>query len=558
MSDKVDKFALDTPAIGSFRDLAKQATVPSTDDIVSKFRQWKEQNPALAWGVSQLPLAAHALGPNAGLAADVAGIAGVGSPPVRQPTSFERDQRPTPEAPSEPGVPVAKLPDAPPIPTPPKMSAGMGPGGDVYEGYGTDKGVLHSQLNTTADMGNLQEKKWEEYGHKLAGMNTAADLMGEHAEQQRRGAKAYSDSVAQSEKEQLDAETKAQQASDETAAMGTDPGRYLRNRDAGFWINMMLGSVASGLLSAMQGRGGENPFMDSVRQTVKQDIDSQEQAIAQGWKKVKGLETAYERARLRGADRVTATQKQYDMVLQALETDAKGRLMKAQIPEEKARLEGLLQSLQIERDQENTKLQEYWRQIRESRARAAAAAANAQRTAERQSRLDAQEWEFKKSQIAKNYAEADKTKAGEQDKELEKDKRAYGVHSQYLTSDEVTGLAKGAPGSTSSKLGVARAPWQTDARAYKQSLDQYNAEVNTVLGHWMKIEAGRVPVGEFNNIVHRYELNEDMTDAEKMSRIKGLKAWVDERAKTSGVLGSQPAGRPTDLKTIPSFQPKKE
>lgn len=517
------------------------------EDAVGKFQAWRNANPMAKWSTG--PAAPFLLGPAAGRAVQI-GQSGMppqhikveplpAEAPPRDITSFERN----------PDVPTASVSALPGAPLKPRMGPGMGPGGDIYQG------VYNAQDDMLADMSALQEKKGDEYVAHLKTLNTAADMEQEVAQQQRVGARAYEGAIQAAEKEQTDSETKWQQAADETASMGVDPGRYFRNRDAGFWMTMMVGSIASGVLSAMQGRGGENKFMDYVRATAHDDIAQQDKAIDQGWRRVKGLETAYERARMRGVDKVTATQKQYDLHLMALQTDIKSRLMKAQLPEEQLRLEGALQVLQLERDQESLKIQEYRKAVVEGRARAAAAAASAQHSAERQARLDAVEMDLKRSQTTKNYAEAGKVKEGTQDKELEKDRRAFGVHTNYLTSEEVTALAKGAPGSSTSKVGVQKLPWQTDARAYSQQLDQYNAEVNTILGHWMKIEAGRVPVGEFNNIVHRYEISAGMTDAEKMARIAGLKAWVDERAKTSGVAGEVTAGKPSDLKGISSFQP---
>lgn len=151
-----------------------------------------------------------------------------------------------------------------------------------------------------------------------------------------------------------------------------------------------------------------------------------------------------------------------------------------------------------------------------------------------------------------------KARHGKKTKEemsVEEDKRAFGVHSEYIT-DAAKGLI-GAKGDVTAKgpLGVALTkvvPWHTDARGYQQKIDQYNAQVNTILGHWMKIEAGRVPVGEFNNIVHRFEVNPNMTDEEKAARIMGLKSWVDERAKTAGVYDG--ANKKTEAKSVDSVK----
>lgn len=253
--------------------------------------------------------------------------------------------------------------------------AASGTGGFQVPG-GTDKSVYEAQQDYVADHSGLQEKKGEEASAHLQAMGVRADQFQELAQAQTLAANAERQAVDDAEKEQLKAEQDWHTAQDETAKKGIDPGRFYKNKDAGFWISMIIGSVASGMLSGLT-QDGKNPFIDSVRDMVRQDIGAQETDINQGWKKVKGLETAYERARQRGVDRVTATLRQYDATLSALQTDMQGRYERATIPETKARLEAGLQALQMERDGIRIKNEEYWRDIKARRAAAAAAAANA-------------------------------------------------------------------------------------------------------------------------------------------------------------------------------------
>lgn len=392
-----------------FREMARSAVAEGAgliDGADAKFKAWKAEHPAAQWAASQAGLVSHALGPTAGLGYDLWNS----GPHVRNPTSFERGT-PTRDPVSferdTPGVAAGSLPDAP---MRPKMAAGMGPGGDVAAGYGSDKGIMNAQLNQIADQSGLQEKKSEEASAHLGVLGVKADQHQEFAQAQAAAANAERQAVDEAEKEQLDHETKWQEASDEAAAMGVDPGRHFKNRDGVFWLNMLVGSVASGMLSALQNQN-TNPFMDSVRETVRQDINAQEKGIEQGWRKVKGLETAYERARQRGADRITATIRQYDKTLEALQTDMQGRLVKATIPEVKANLEAGLQAIQIERDGMQVKMEEYWKQVKGQRAAAAAAAADrAWRHAVEMRKLAIEESRTK-AQNAKDYAEADKVRA---------------------------------------------------------------------------------------------------------------------------------------------------
>jgi hypothetical protein len=73
-----------------------------------------------------------------------------------------------------------------------------------------------------------------------------------------------------------------------------------------------------------------------------------------------------------------------------------------------------------------------------------------------------------------------------------------------------------------------------------------------MLGHWLKDEAGRVPVEEYRQQAHRFELTPEMTDAEKAARIASLKSWVEERAKTGGL----PVSKAPAFGSGTSFQKK--
>lgn len=419
-----------------FRDLIKKSygaqkqavsnEADAASSIVDRLKQYRAENPMGQWGQDTalrlgMP-AADAARTGYGMAQWLSKETSAPVAPGAQPTP---PQPPQPAAdggpPVTPGIDVHSLPDAAPMQ--PKMSAGMGPGGDVYDGYGTEKGLLHAKEDVLAGAQNQVDIKGDEYAARLKAMDTHADLTHELAAQQAYAGQAYQKAVDQEDARQQDQETKIQQATDETAARGLDPGRYFRNRDVGFWITMAVGAVASGMLSALNGGHGQNPFMDSVRAMAHEDLDAQEKAIDQGWKRVKGMETAYERMRMSGVDRVNATQKAYDTHLQALQTEIQSRMEKAQLPAEKANFQAALNAVQQERNGVAVQMQEYYKNIRDGKARAAAAAANAQYARRRQEQLDSVEMDLKRSQIYKNKAEADKTKNEVQkpDKEAEKD-----------------------------------------------------------------------------------------------------------------------------------------
>jgi hypothetical protein len=298
-------------------------------------------------------------------------------PPVTDRPSYPYGNQPPPSALE--GAPV-KVPGAEGLHAPTSLLNTTGIGGGVgystddLGGRGTDKRILGSMDDQYAEMGGLQEKKGEEASAHIDFLHAASDTQGYIAEQRRKAQGVYERTVAEEDRDEKHKEDEVLRVLDEVSAMGVDPGRYYRNRDTLTTIQMTVGAVASGMLSALNGREG-NPFLDRVREEARSDVNAQEKAIDQGWKRAKGMETSYERMRMRGVDRVNASLKQYDLTLAAVENDVAARLGNAKIPEIKANLEAGLQAIQIERAGVRTKIEEYAKNIRAQRAAAAAAAA---------------------------------------------------------------------------------------------------------------------------------------------------------------------------------------
>ena len=392
--------------------LALQDEVSTTESILAKLKAYKDksdqklaENPLPSWAGGMANVGAAVGSPAVAVGQAVHGLRGEEPQRVTVPApdtttspggSFTR--------PGEPPVTSASaLPDAN-VPLKPAMGAGMGPGGDTA----TEKAVRGSQQDYLGDLGGLQAKKEETYAAHLKGMETTSDLQQEAVERGKVAAAEYQRVVDEDQQARANKDLEVQRAQDEATSKGIDPGRYYRNRDVGFWINVGIGSVASGMLAAMNGGSG-NAFTDQMNKMVNDDIHAQEVGIQQGLRKAQNAETAYERMRMRGIDSVTAAFKQHDWTMQSIQDELKARLGKAQIPEEAKRLEEALQEVQIKRDQETVKYNEYWNNIAHQKASAAAAMAAAQAKAAIAAQERERKWEMDKSQIVKNYAEAEKT-----------------------------------------------------------------------------------------------------------------------------------------------------
>lgn len=305
-------------------------------------------------------------------------------PKVRDPVSFERTD-PREEAEKLAPKPAAEesrfgpqlmspysLPDA-------KLSPGSGGGvGAPAErtGLGSDRALQNAQRDRISGQQAVVDKRMDEGAAHVDFLNREADVEAQKALLRR----TYADAQKQVDDDQRkDEEGYAQKivdAREKAAKMGVDPGRQFRGRETQSAIMLSIGGAISGALAALQGNQ-DNPFVKAVRQNVQDDVDVQNKEIDQAWRGVAGMETTYQQLVKRGVDKKLAQATYYGQVLDSHLGVLQSALAKAKIPEEKARIEGAIQSLQNERSDLDVSMQQYWKGTYERRAAAAAAQARA-------------------------------------------------------------------------------------------------------------------------------------------------------------------------------------
>ncbi len=148
------------------------------------------------------------------------------------------------------------------------------------------------------------------------------------------------------------------------------------------------------------------------------------------------------------------------------------------------------------------------------------------------------EHENTKGGIAATVA-ALKAKKDGKETPLEKATRVFNVHSAYLDK-AASELVGDVPGSTSSKIpGASTLPFGTDARQYQVKLDEYNLMADAILSHALKdANGGRPPASELKRNFDRVEITARTPDDAKLARIKLLRNYSDEAAKSDGVVGA--------------------
>lgn len=148
---------------------------------------------------------------------------------------------------------------------------GASPGGGLKGAWDKAQqrqlGTLDDQKNAEANLGAAKEERIQKVGD-LQEIN--ANRMQRDAEIQQ---KADSDASARFQ-QYLDTSSKYV---DEVRNAKTDPGRLMRNADGGMQMNIAMGSISGGMLSALN--GGSNKFMDHLDKVIDRDIRAQQDAV---------------------------------------------------------------------------------------------------------------------------------------------------------------------------------------------------------------------------------------------------------------------------------------
>lgn len=343
-----------------------------------RVRQWQADHPLGNYALQLPNLVSGAVSPWSAVGQSVApkgpplpSPSGINpqTPTTPQPMMPKEGQPWTAEAvPGQQGVPVGNLPNASTTP-----SAGGGrstPG----SGLGSDKAIQNTQRDQISGAQAIVDKKMDEGSAAITYLGKSADAQGEAAVLHNIYANAQKQAGEETFKEQEDFEKKKSDAIDKAAKMGVDPGRVFRGREAASAIILAIGGAVAGFYQGMT-NGAENQFVKTVQQIVQTDIQDQDKEIAQADKHIAGMETTYQNLVRRGVDKRAAIDTYYGQVLDSSLAQLNAALAKAKIPEQKANIEGHIQALQNERTNLDRGMQEYWKNINDKRAAAAAAAA---------------------------------------------------------------------------------------------------------------------------------------------------------------------------------------
>jgi hypothetical protein len=158
---------------------------------------------------------------------------------------------------------------------------------------------MNVPLANPADIHGILEA---EKGQQAAQQGMAADQVAgdEDLEKQEGGAAADAkineiESSVKAERKQKDAEAhygRIRDAYDKLSQMSVDPNRYAKSLDTGHKVMQTLANIFSGFSAGIH--GGPNQAIEDYQRRVQQDIDSQKDNIANGYKSVAGQEGLYE------------------------------------------------------------------------------------------------------------------------------------------------------------------------------------------------------------------------------------------------------------------------
>ena len=193
---------------------------------------------------------------------------------------------------------------APPAPIGPPLTATPGPAGPALVPNPATKGAgpspaMNVPLANPADIQGILEA---EKGQQTAQQRMGADQVAgdEDLEKQEGGAAADAkineiESSVKAERKQKDAEAhygRIRDAYDKLSQMSVDPNRYAKSLDTGHKVMQTLANIFGGFSAGIH--GGPNQAIEDYQRRVQQDIDSQKDNIANGYKSVAGQEGLYE------------------------------------------------------------------------------------------------------------------------------------------------------------------------------------------------------------------------------------------------------------------------
>lgn len=182
--------------------------------------------------------------------------------------------------------------------------AGAQPAGPALVPNPATKGAgpspaMNVPLANPADIQGILEA---EKGQQAAQQRMGADQVAgdEDLEKQEGGAAADAkineiESSVKAERKQKDAEAhyaRIRDAYNKLSQMSVDPNRYAKSLDTGHKVMQTLANIFSGFSAGIH--GGPNQAIEDYQRRVQQDIDSQKDNIANGYKSVAGQEGLYE------------------------------------------------------------------------------------------------------------------------------------------------------------------------------------------------------------------------------------------------------------------------
>lgn len=398
-------------------------------------------------------------------------------------------------------------------------------------------GTLGEQQEQTADMGAARAGRIE----------AVSGLQMDEAERQRQLADDHRRIEEEATAKVQAFQDRTAQQAEEIASRSFDPSSLVRNAGTGMQFAMAIGAVAGGMLAAVN--GGPNQYMQDLHRVIDRAVEQERTTLENKRFAVGARQTIASQMMQQTGDLRLSLASYRQSLLEAAKTTLQAQTASLGIPEERAKTSIEVNTIQQQIDGLNVQnTSAAWKLYQQQ----AAAGVAAQRAAEERA------WQ-RYMDVTKLGLEGDKVKieaakAGVGGNGLSKEdgELLRSLQAGYQGVEEaLPAFQKGRPGTASAGEGpagsksvlvpFARAVPGTDAMAYRQQVEEWNARATLLLGpvvHTMN--RGKPGAVELHDLQERVLIEPGMPQQEVESRMKRLQALQKDAAATL----AQPLGGP--------------
>ncbi len=463
-----------------------------------------------------------------------------GGGPPRSPVSFQRDPRPEDQTLQPMSTPAVDVQPAPTLDAKYGQAGAIGAGGGAGAAGGVSGPFAAWQKAQDRQLSAIDEEKMlaGDLGASKAGrIQAVGDL------QERAAAKMQRDAEDQQKVDEA-AHAKMSAFLDRNAEMADqigrakiDPGRLMRNSDAGQMFSMGIGAAMGGMLAGLN--GGPNQFMAHVDRMIDRDIKAQEGDIDNQKSALASRQSIFGQMLSETGDRRLASMQTRNLMYEAAKTKLQADSDRLGIPEVRAQSMLAINAIDQKQAAMNEDMKKHAWQLAQQQAAAGVAAQRAaeERAWQRQKDIfemgyKTDELQVKRDEIGAKRSAAPLTEAQKAQQERDANIKAvdYGI-SNIGKITAGTSLDSAVSHLPSFVPGVTGSTNRTNTRK------DYNIQAMMAVGAAYKLGTDSTEPKRMELLEHYsepYVINPSDNEAVALQKMNALKLLINQNAEAKG------------------------